>query len=66
MLTEFLMNRTLPSHMPTLVPPGCLLRVLVTMDMPIGSAFGFFSIPLNGAAAADKPASTKDEPRKFE
>jgi hypothetical protein len=27
------------------------LRVLVTMDMPEGSAFGFFSIPLDGTAA---------------
>ena len=25
-LTEFLMKRTLPSPMPTLTPPGCLLR----------------------------------------
>ena len=32
------------------------LRVLVTMDMPIGSAFGYFGIPLDGApVSATKP-----------
>ena len=33
-LIEFLMNRTDPSHMPTLTPPGCLLRGLLTMPRP--------------------------------
>ncbi len=32
------------------------LRVLVTMDMPIGSAFGYYSIPLDGAPPAAKKA----------
>lgn len=30
------------------------LRVLVTMDLPQGSAFSYYSIPLNGAPAASK------------
>jgi hypothetical protein len=30
------------------------LRVLVTMDTPQGSAFGWFGVPLGGAAAGDK------------
>ena len=29
------MNRTLPSHMPTLTPPGCLLRGLLTIPRPV-------------------------------
>jgi hypothetical protein len=35
------------------------LRVLVTMDMPDGSAFGFFSIPFDGGTSAQKRNSVK-------
>lgn len=35
------------------------LRVLVTMDMPEGSAFGFYSIPFDGGTSAQKQDSVK-------
>jgi hypothetical protein len=37
------------------------LRVLVTMDMPIGSAFGYYSIPLDGAPPAGKKPSDRTD-----
>lgn len=37
------------------------LRVLVTMDMPEGKSFGFFSVPLDGSA----PAQTKQDSPKL-
>ena len=37
------------------------LRVLVTMDMPIGSAFGYYSIPLDGAPPAAKQPSDRTD-----
>lgn len=35
------------------------LRVLVTMDMPEGTGFGFYSIPLNGGTKSQKLDSVK-------
>ena len=35
------------------------LRVLVTMDMPEGKAFGYFSVPLASGITAQKPESVK-------
>jgi hypothetical protein len=35
------------------------LRVLVTMDLPEGRAFGYYSIPLLGGTSAQKPDSVK-------
>jgi len=35
------------------------LRVLVTMDMPEGKAFGYFSIPLSGGNPSQKTESVK-------
>ena len=44
-------------------PGASRVRVLVTMDLPYGSGFGFFSIPLDGvpagASAANKPDLVK-------
>jgi hypothetical protein len=35
------------------------IRVLVTMDVPEGAGFGFFSIPLDGGTNPQKPDSVK-------
>lgn len=37
------------------------LRVLVTMDLPQGSAFSYYSIPLDGAPAAQKQDPVRKE-----
>jgi hypothetical protein len=33
------------------------LRVLVTMDMPVGTGFSYFTVPLTGGASSSRPAA---------